>query len=287
MISRSQIRQFLAVVDSGNFTRAAVRINVTQPTLSAGIAELEKRLGTKLFERSSRRVQLTPAGNQLLHHARAVEREFRQAERTISQQPVPARTIRLGVINSFSTRLLESALSRYDGVERVEILEGNEREIAAALSQDRIDAAVTILREEEDRFARITLTVERYRLAMSDSHPLADRDMVAAEDIAGEPMIARRACEVLERTSRHFTERGVRPPFSFRSVNDDRAMALVRAGAGITVAPESHGGPGIAMPLLKDFNETREIGLRFTSHCIENFGMEHPLFQHFQNPHPV
>ncbi|AYJ85830.1 LysR family transcriptional regulator [Sphingomonas paeninsulae] len=283
MISRSQIRQFLAVVDTGNFTRAATQINVTQPTLSAGIAELEKRLGSKLFERSSRRVELTPAGNQLLRHARAVEREFRQAEAGIPDRSIAVKIIRLGVLTSFATRLLESALSSYQGVERVEIMEGNERELTSALSQDRIDAAVTILHAGDSRFTQTSLNVERYCLAMSDSHPLAGREVVAADEIADEPMIARRSCEMLARTSRHFTERGVRPPFSFRSVNDDRAMALVRAGAGITVAPESHGGPGIAMPILEGFTETREVGLCFTAHCIDQFGTEHPLFQRFRH----
>ena len=56
MITRTQIRQFLAVVDGGSFTRAAELINVTQPTLSTGVAELEKHLGTKLFIREKRRI---------------------------------------------------------------------------------------------------------------------------------------------------------------------------------------------------------------------------------------
>lgn len=281
MISRTHIRQFLAVVDAGNFTRAAAQINVTQPTLSAGIADLERRIGSKLFERTNRRVGLTPAGNQLLQHARAVEREFRQAEAGIPGRSLAVKTIRLGVLTSFSTTLLEAALSAYQGVERVEISEGTERELASALSQDRIDAAITILHPGDDRFAFKSLGVEQYRLAIAASHPLADHATVAAEEIADEPMIARRSCEMLGRTSRHFTERGVRPPFSFRSVNDDRAMALVRAGAGITVAPESLGGAGIAMPLLQDFIETREIALCFTANCTDQFGQGHPLFQQF------
>jgi DNA-binding transcriptional LysR family regulator len=281
MISRNHIRQFLAVVDAGNFTRAAAQINVTQPTLSAGIADLERQLGSKLFERTNRRVGLTPAGNQLLQHARAVEREFRQAEAGIPGRSLAAKTIRLGVLTSFATTLLETALSGYHGVEPIEVSEGSERELASALSQDRIDAAITILHQGDDRFAFKSLGVEQYRLAMSARHPLAGRASVAAEEIADEPMIARRSCEMLGRTSRHFTERGVRPPFSFRSVNDDRAMALVRAGAGITVAPESLGGPGIAMPLLQDFAETREIALCFTASCIDQFGEDHALFRRF------
>jgi len=70
MIERYLLRYFLAVVDNGNFSRAAQQVNVAQPTLSVGIAKLEKALGVPLFERTNRRVHLTDAGAQLLAHAR-------------------------------------------------------------------------------------------------------------------------------------------------------------------------------------------------------------------------
>src|SRR5690554_4855710 len=100
MITRTQIRQFLAVVDAGSFTRAAELINVTQPTLSTGVAELEKHLGTKLFIREKRRIQLTQAGNQLLVHARKIQREFRLAEDATTSAISLKTPVRLGVLES-------------------------------------------------------------------------------------------------------------------------------------------------------------------------------------------
>ena len=64
MLSRIQLRQFLSVVDTGSFTRAANALNITQPSLSSGIAELERQLGTRLFIRERRRIRLTTAGNE-------------------------------------------------------------------------------------------------------------------------------------------------------------------------------------------------------------------------------
>ncbi|MBB5685144.1 LysR family transcriptional regulator [Sphingobium boeckii] len=278
MISRTHLRQFLAVVDSGSFTRAAAQIHVTQPTLSAGISALEHQLGARLFARSNRRVQLTAAGNRLLAHARTIEREFREAEESVTGIAAPVQPIRLGLLLSLSTDRIERALTAYAGVEPIEIIEGGEREVNGALTHGRIDLAVTILHPEANRFAAESLYTEPYRLALPANHPLADRETVAAEEIAGETMIARRACEMLSETSRHFTERGVRPPFSFRSANDDRAMAMVRAGLGITVAPESLGGPGVAMPLMTGFDESREIGLLFGPHWNVDRN-EHPLVE--------
>ena len=70
MIKRSHIRQFLAIVEAGSFTQAAARIRVTQPTLSSGIAELERLVGTQLFVRDRKRVRMTESGARLLPIAR-------------------------------------------------------------------------------------------------------------------------------------------------------------------------------------------------------------------------
>lgn len=277
MMSRTHLRQFLAVVDTGNFTRAALHINVAQPTLSAGIAELEKRLGAKLFARTNRRVQLTEAGNRLLAHARAIEREFHLAEQSVTGIAAPVRPIRLGVLVTIATALIEEVVAAHRAPEPLELTEGSERDLISALASGRIDLAITMLRSGETRFPRASLYAEPYRLALPETHPLAHRDSVSAEEVAGETMIARRACEMLGETSRFFTERGVRPPFSLRSPNDDRVMAMVRAGLGITVAPESLAVPGVAMPRLSGFDATREIGLLFAPHWAEHYGEDHPL----------
>ena len=72
-------------------------------------------------------------------------------------------------------------------------------------------------------------------------------------------MIARRSCELLVRTSQFFTERGVRPPFSFKSHNDERAIAMVAAGIGATVAPATFRRDGIAMLDMQDFEFARTV----------------------------
>ena len=66
MIKRSHVRQFLAVVDAGSFTQAAARMRVTQPTLSLGIADLERLVGAQLIVRDRRHLRLTEAGGRFL-----------------------------------------------------------------------------------------------------------------------------------------------------------------------------------------------------------------------------
>ncbi len=93
------------------------------------------------------------------------------------------------------------------------------------------------------------------------SHRLAGRTEVSAEELADEIMIARRSCEMLGETSRFFTARGVRPNFSFKSQNDDKAMAMVAAEMGVTVAPRSLLRDGVCAVKLADFDASRRLGL--------------------------
>ena len=281
MISRAQIRQFLAVVDAGNFTQAARRINVTQPTLSMGIAELERQLGTALFIREKRRIRLTEAGNRLLPHARDIERDFRLAETGVASMPTPIRPIRLGILHSYPIASLEVVMARYDGLEPLELVEGNERELLSAISNGGIDLAITLIRESEGRFPHHLLHTEAYCLALSSAHPLAGAVSLKVADVAGETMIARRSCELLAQTSRFFTERGARPRFSLRSANDERVMAMVRSGLGITVAPRSLACDGIAMVPIENFEFTRSLGLLFGPDWQSHYGPDHALMLAF------
>lgn len=273
MLSRTQLRHFLAVVDSGSFTRAAHALNLAQPSLSGGIAELERQLGTRLFVRERRRIRLTEAGNLLLPLARSIERDFHQVETRIAALPAPVRPIRLGLLESLASGWLEQVLRGYAGPEPLELSEGSERELSAALRSGAIDLALTLVAPD----APLPLLREDYCLALPAGHRLAGRDVVAAAEVAGETMIARRACEVLGETSRFFTDRGVRPRFALRSANDDRALAMVRAGLGITVAPRSLGGAGLALVRLAEFDRERTIGVQPGEHWATQFGPGHPL----------
>lgn len=262
MIDRSLLRYLLAVVDEGNFTRAAARCGVSQPTLSVGIARLEAELGKAVLLRSNRRVELTGAGARLLERARRIEREFTLAEQESVAGDLPSR-VRLGVLSSLPSEWIEAALRAARGQapdERIEIIEAPERTLLAQLDRGRLDVALTVLRPGRSRFAE-PLMVEGYRLVLPVGHPLAGRDVVKAEEVADNAMIVRRHCEALAETSRHFVARGVRPFMSARTTSDEQALAYVRAGLGLTVMPAGFGGQGVATALLAGFDLRRTIGL--------------------------
>lgn len=262
MIDRYLLRYFLAVIDSGTFTAAAAQANVSQPTLSAGIAKLERETGAKLFRRNSQRVELTEAGARFAVHARRIEREFNLAQASIDGL-APGGTLRLGVLNTIASAELAAfagLAARAAPELAVELVEGNATTLSQHLSRGRIDLALTASHGEPGAEME-PLRTESYVLALPASHPLAAEAAVPGEALAGETMIVRRNCEALSETSRYFTRRGIRPFFALRTTNDDRALEMVAAGLGATVIPESHRHPGVASPALSGFGSMRTLAL--------------------------
>jgi DNA-binding transcriptional LysR family regulator len=281
MMDRYHLRYFLAVIDQGNFSKAALACNVSQPTLSAGISKLEATLGQRLFLRTNRRVELTGAGADLVSYARRIEAEFVSAERIVAGA-IAAETVRLGLLVTTPSTWLERFLRDYRALgatDRVAIFEARERELHEKLANGRIDAALTIVRSESDPSHHDALFAEGYSLAMSSQHRLAGRHTIAAEELIGEPMIVRRQCEVLTQTSQHFTSRGVRPFFPARTTSDERALSYVRCNLGITVMPNCYEGPGIVRPKLTDFPLTRTIGLVYGRHVDVNTIRHGPIIK--------
>lgn len=265
MIDRYLLRYFLAVIDHGNFSKAAAHCNVSQPTLSVGIAKLERLLDVSLFHRTNRRVELTEGGARLAVHARRIESDFNLFEQSMQQAPA-RRLVRLGVLTTIPwawiTDFVERQIALNTG-EQVEFIEGRERDLIERLDRGRIDVALTIIRGDERRFEREALLNEGYSLAVPSGHPLADEAIIPPEMLADNVMIVRRHCEVLSETSRHFTRHGVRPFFAARTTDDDRALAMVAAGVGVTVMPDCFSADGVRRPHLAGFDHRRDLGLLY------------------------
>lgn len=260
MIERYVLRYFLAVVDQGNFTRAAAQCRISQPTLSVGIAKLEASLGQTLFLRTNRRIELTPSGTRFAVHARRIEAEFAAAERDL-QDTAPTKLVRLGIATTLPPSWIAAALGRArraSTTERLEVVEGRSSELVALLDRGRIDVMLGAI--GDDPRGRV-LFEEGFAVAVANDYRLAGRATLAVADVAEETMIVRRHCEALAETSRFFTARGVRPFMAARTVSDDRALTYVRAGLGMTVMPLSFASEGIAMIRLTGFDPTRRIGV--------------------------
>lgn len=261
MIKRAHIRQFLAVVDAGSFTQAALRIRVTQPALSTGIAELEKLVGTPLFIRNRRQIRLTEAGGRFLPIARDLERGFRAADSFARADDRQAAELKLGVIRSAPAELLQAIAAALRPGFAIELVENSDSELRAALGSGRLNMALVPLRTGERGDHIRPLYEEPLTMFIASDHPLAGRIEVGPEELAAETMIARRSCEFLDATSRFFTRHGVRPRFALRSESDERCLRMVAAGIGITTAPVSLAIEGIVPLKVAGYDFTRALGL--------------------------
>jgi DNA-binding transcriptional LysR family regulator len=258
MLKRNHLRQFLAIVETGGITAAARRLNLSQPTLSVGLAELERLVGTPLLMRDRKQIRLTAAGTRLLAHARTIEREFRQAEMLPDGFAALAAPLRLGVLPSLPTGPLARLARAMQAVRPLVLVEGSDTDLRRRLGEGQLDAALTLLHGPPGEGEEVE---EAYAMLLPADHPLAGRTMLSVPDLAGEVMVARRSCEILSQTSRFFTAQGVRPHFLLRSANEERCLALVRAGLAVTTGPVSLAGDGIVAVPLAGYDFRRRLGL--------------------------
>lgn len=251
------LRYFLAVVETGSFTKAAQACLITQPTLSAGIKRLEEQLSVELFVRNNKRVFLTTAGTRFLPRAKAILHEVNMASAEIAETE-SANVLRLGVLQTLPAVIVADALRSFTDV-RFDLYDGTEQELLNRLDERGIDYALSIRRVDDD--LSLPLFEEGYRLALAASHRLAGETEIRGEDLANDSMIVRSRCEVLSETSRHFTDRNVRPPLVYRTPQDERALAMVGAGIGITVMPDSYRAPDVVRIPMTGFHLRRTIAL--------------------------
>jgi len=261
MIKRSHVRQFLAVVDAGSFTRAAQQIRVTQPALSTGVADLERLVGASLFIRNRRQIRLTEAGGRFLPIARDLERNFRTADAFGRAEEGDRPALKIGTIRSVPGEFFQSVAALLSRDFALEISENSDSELRAAIHAGRLNMALVPLRTGEREPHVVPLYDEPLVMFVAADHPLAGQGAVAPEELAPETMIARRSCEFLDATSRFFTRHRVRPRFALRSDSDERCLRMVAAGVGITTAPVSLAIDGIVPIDVSGYDFRRELGL--------------------------
>lgn len=269
MFELYQLRYFLAVVETGNFTKAAERACVTQPTLSAGIKKLEQQVEVQLFNRSSRRVFLTEAGTRFLDHAKSILYECNQATMELQNVEVK-KALRLGVLRTIPAKLIShllGAFRRGEGGVVFELFEGTEQELTNRLTEGSIDLAISLLHDEANG---VPLFEEGYSLFVASDHPQANRKHIKGATLADDQMIVRTRCEVLSETSRYFTDRNVRPRLVFRTETDERALEMVAAGLGVTVMPSSYHHDRVKQVHLDGFDFRRKVGLIRSPHLRDD-----------------
>jgi LysR family transcriptional regulator, hydrogen peroxide-inducible genes activator len=255
-LNLQELKYFVAVADHRHFGRAAEACNVSQPTLSSQLRKLEDHLGVVLFERTNKRVALTPMGKRLLVHAREALRETELLESTAKAAGDPlAGPLKLGIIPTVAPYLMPLILGPLwescPGMS-IELWEDLTGPLLSLLSAQKLDAAIiaTDLRPGTD-LTEIPLYTEPFLAALPENHQLATKNRVSAKELAQDLLaLAEGNCladQALTACGKRRGRQGSRQgPFQASSL--DTLVNLVAAGYGTTLIP------GLAAELFRGRN---------------------------------
>ncbi|WIY05486.1 LysR family transcriptional regulator [Amycolatopsis mongoliensis] len=240
-----QLAYFVAVAEEGNFTRAAERLHVAQPGVSAQIRRLERELGQELLDRSGRTVRLTDVGAAALPHARAALAAVKGVREAVDELAGLVRgQVAIGAVTSAGPVRLPDLLARfherYPAVE-ITLSEANSDTMLAALREGRLDLAVVGLSTDPPPgIATQVLIDEPFLAVTAPSGPLADRAEVVIADLAGLPLMALpKGTGLRTALDAAFAREGLMPRIAFEAADPNVLVQLATRGLGVAVVPES------------------------------------------------
>ncbi len=231
----------VAVVDTGNFTRAAERLGITQPSLSQQIINLEKELGHKLFHRLGRRAVVTEAGAVFIERARRILFETESAAKELSDHPSLERRITIGSIPTVAPYLVPGLINRCRALHpnlQIDVREDFSPYLMRAVVEGELDLAIAALPLKDPRISIEPLLVEPLLLVVGKGHPLATQAKVNVADLAKERFVMLGSSSSLAAQVKAFCgDHHFEPRIGFRCAQVATVKAIVGIGAGVSILP--------------------------------------------------
>ncbi len=238
-----QLRYFVAVAETGGFSKAARICFVAQPSLSQQIKKLEQELGQKLFERLGRSTVLTEAGRALLPRARLILKETRDIKAGITED-VGSGTgqLSVGLIPTIAPYILPGVLKRfYESfpMAQISVNENLTERLIRSLVALEIEMAVMSLPIDDKLIRTEPLFDDPLVLALSPGHELAESENVTIEDLKNIPFIALDEEHCLGEQINNFCyERQINPEIICRTWNLSTIQHCVAFGNGVSLVPK-------------------------------------------------
>jgi DNA-binding transcriptional LysR family regulator len=239
-----EVRYFLAVARTLNFTRAAEGCHVAQPSLSRAIKKLEAELGGDLFRRERALTHVTDLGRLMLPvltqiYDSAISAKALAAalgKRTVLPLRLAlSHTVNLGLFAGILTNLLTS----FPGLELM-LFRGTADEVAEELKTGRSEVAVAgEFKDLWERYERWLLFSERLWLVVSASHPFAMRNRIEFRDLSGQRIFPRYYCEVFDQLPEILRSYDISLAEGDQIASDHDLLSLLAANAGVAVLPET------------------------------------------------
>lgn len=234
----SQLELFVALAEAGGFSAAGVRLGVSQSSVSHTIQDLEKALGTRLFDRRRSPPALTDGAHRLLPHARAMLASAECLRQEVqAEQGLKSGVLRIGSFGPSSSlhllpRLLRAFALQHPGVE-VRVDEESDHVVAQWVAERRVELGFVTL--PDDRFDTVHVASDEYVVVLPEHHPLAAQQSVAVARLDAQPFIATTAgCG--DEINDILRGAGAQPRELFRLPQVLSMLGLVQQGLGVSVS---------------------------------------------------
>lgn len=261
-----QLRYVCAIVDTGNFSRAAERCQIAQPSLSQQVLKLEEDLGAKLFDRLGRSVRLTEVGRAFIPHARAILERIEVARSSVADKRADLRgSVAVGVIPTVAPYLMPSYTAgftkRYPEA-RLRIVEETTSILVEGLRDLTLDVAILALPLRHKDLELFPIRTEPLLAVLRRDHPRASAQSLALKDLRGESFVMLRDGHCFrDLTIDTCAHARVRPNIAFESDQFSSLLGMVAAGVGVSLIPEMaiDRNVGCRYVRLSDARATRTI----------------------------
>lgn len=236
-----QLTYFTAIAQAGTITAAAHKLHMSQPPLSLQLQKLEDELGCPLFERDTRHLHMTPAGELLYERAQAILQQCADLKREMADLQAGGRgLLRIGVVSSLSTSLLPHWVARFHAQYpqvRLELTERDSFRLLELVRSQRIDLAL-VRRPFSGQGLEIHPVCSEPMCAVGQQHFFAGMDgPISPNVLAGLPLLLYRRWESV--LMRFFAEAGFEPQVLCCSEDSHTVLRLAQEGIGVACTPLS------------------------------------------------
>lgn len=263
-----QLRYFCAVAETGNFTRAAEREQVAQPSLSQQIIKLEEELGVRLFHRLGRTVRLTEPGQIFLPRAHTILNELKAVKDEVkSKQLAASGPVSVGVIPTIAPYFLPARIGSFCRKypdSNITVFEDVTARLMNRLRAGLIDLAIMALPTRGHDLECFPLLTERLFAIFPKDHKLARKQSILLGELRSEPFLLLRDDHCFRETAVELCKRaGILPRVVFESGQFSSIVSMVGAGLGISIVPEMalERRPDCSFVLIADERAGRTIGV--------------------------
>ena len=237
-----QLRYFVAVAETGNFTRAAERSNISQPSLSQQILNLEGEVGHELFHRLGRRAVVTEAGTAFLDRARRILFEVENAAKELGDHPRLGRRITVGAVQTVMPFLItpliaESRISHPTLV--IDAREDFRASLVQGVIEGELDLAVVPLPVKDHRISVEPLLSEPLLLVVGKNHPFSSRNEISVQDLTNETFASLGdSSSLAAQIQSFFGDQNFQPKIGFRCAQVATLKQFIAAGLSISLLPQ-------------------------------------------------